>query len=61
MSISRGRLINELNQAYGYDIQPVKVFTGEYMVGKNGFMEFHAEEEDIRSWVLSTYYREKKD
>lgn len=61
MSISRGRLINELNQAYGYDIQPVKVFAGEYMVGKNGFMEFHVEEEDIRSWVLSTYYREKKD
>ena len=55
-NLSRGRLINEVNRAKDYDILPVATFTGEYKIGRDGYMEFHPDEDSILSWVLNTFY-----
>ena len=55
-NMSRGRIINELNRAYKYDILPVETLTGEYRLGNDGFMEFHADEEAIASWIIRVFY-----
>lgn len=55
-NMSKGRLINEINRAYQYDICPVDTISGEYSLGKNGFVEFYANEQDIVAWVLDTFY-----
>lgn len=55
-NMTRGRLINEINRAYKYDIRPVETLTGEYKAGDDGFMEFHADEESIISWIINVFY-----
>ena len=55
-NLSRGRLINEVNRAKEYDILPVETFTGEYKIGRDGYMEFHPDQDSILSWVLNTFY-----
>lgn len=55
-NMTRGRLINEINRAYTYDIRPAENLAGEYKKGDDGFMEFHADEEAIISWVINVFY-----
>lgn len=55
-NMTRGRLINEINRAYQYDIRPVDHLAGEYKLGDDGFMEFHASEESIISWIINVFY-----
>lgn len=55
-NMTRGRLINEINRAYSFDIQPVETLTGEYKIGNDGFVEFHADEEAIISWIINVFY-----
>lgn len=54
--MTRGRLINEINRAYKYDIRPADTLAGEYKAGDDGFMEFHANEESIISWIINVFY-----
>lgn len=54
--ISRGRLINEANQAANYTIEPSWTPDGEHVVAGDGFMEFYADSEDIMNWVVETFY-----
>ncbi len=55
-NVTRGRLINEINRAYKYDIRPADTLAGEYKAGDDGFMEFHASEESIISWIINVFY-----
>lgn len=52
-NISRGRLINELNRAYRYQVDDVKQLEGTHTIGPDGFVEFWVEEDAIRSWLIS--------
>ena len=52
----RGRMINELNKAYHYDVQPVEYLTGEHTIGDDGFVEFHAASQSAVDFVLSAFY-----
>ena len=56
-NISRGRLINEAAKASQYKVEPITQMQGEHMVGRDGYMEFHADEEFLINWVLSVFYR----
>lgn len=55
-NMTRGRLINEINRVYTYDIRPAENLAGEYKKGDDGFMEFHADEDSIISWVINVFY-----
>ncbi len=55
-NMTRGRLINEINRAYTYDIRPAESLAGEYKKGDDGFMEFHADDDSIISWVINVFY-----
>lgn len=55
-NMTRGRIINELNRAYQYNILPVETLAGEYILGSDGFMEFHADEEAIAEWIIKVLY-----
>ena len=55
-NFSRGRIINELNRAYQYDILPVETLAGEYTIGADGFREFHADADALKAWVVETFY-----
>ena len=59
-NIARGQLINEGFKASKYTIQPVEVMEGEYSVGSDGHIEFHANQDWIVNWVLRTFFREDK-
>ena len=59
-NFNRGRLINEVNRAYHYDILPAEMFTGEYKIGRGGFMEFYADEDSIAAWVAQNLCELKK-
>lgn len=56
--MSNGRLLNEFNRAYSYEVMPVEYLKGEYKLGDDGFMEFHADEQFIADWVLSVFYEQ---
>lgn len=56
-NMHRGRLINEVNRAYKYDILPVQRLTGEYKLGNDGFVEFHPDTQSVIDWVLDVFYR----
>ena len=54
---SRGRLINEFNAAFGYELLPVEQIPGEYATGRDGFIEYHTQADDVTQWVLKAAYR----
>lgn len=57
--LQRGEMINEVTQALTYDILPVETLAGEYTIGSDGFVEFHADEDAVAAWVLATLYEPK--
>ena len=55
-NITRGKLMNEANLSYNYEVLPLATLPGEHVVGKDGFMEFHAAEGAATDWVMQTFY-----
>lgn len=55
-NIARGRLVNEMDRAINYDILPVETLAGEYTIGPDGFMEFHADADSALAWVMEAMY-----
>ena len=55
-NMARGRMINEINKAYHYDVEPVQYLSGEHTVGDDGFVEFHADHQSVVDFVLRTFY-----
>ena len=59
-NMARGRMINEINRAYHYEVEPVQYLTGEHSIGEDGFMEFHADEQSIVDFVLDAFYTKQE-
>ncbi|MBQ8953634.1 MAG: LCP family protein [Clostridia bacterium] len=55
-NIKRGKLLNEANQSYNYEVLPVATLAGEHAIGSDGFMEFHVAEGATTDWVMQTFY-----
>ncbi len=55
-NFTQKRLAEELSKAYGYEVLPVDHPAGEYMAGKDGFMEFHMQDDEAAAWVLQHLY-----
>ncbi len=58
-NMTRGRMLNEMKSASGYEIRPVEYIEGEH-VERGGFMQFDANEESIIRWVLDAFYQPLK-
>ena len=56
----RGRMINEINRAYSYEVEPVQYLEGDHVIGEDGFMEFHADEQSIVDFVLDAFYTKRE-
>jgi len=52
-------MINEVNRAYNYDILPAETLAGEYSIGDNGYMEFHADKDAVSAWVIQNLFEPK--
>ena len=59
-NVTRGQMINEGFKASKYQILPVETMEGEYTIGSDGHVEFHADQEWIVNWVLKTFFKEDK-
>ncbi|MBO4883896.1 MAG: LCP family protein [Clostridia bacterium] len=55
-SIKRGKMMNEANQAYNFEVLPVETLPGEHAIGRDGFMEFHVADGAAAEWVMQAYY-----
>ncbi len=55
-NMSRGRLINESWAAKDYERVPLVTPEGEHVIGSDGFMEFHVNEDALLQTVLSLFY-----
>ena len=55
-NFTRKRLLEELNKAYNYEIQPIDHPAGQHIYGEGGFMEFHMEPDAAVTWVLEHLY-----
>ncbi len=55
-NISRSRLVNEIGKAYRYETPDVETLAGEYRIGEDGFMEFHAADGAALDWIMRTLY-----
>lgn len=55
-SLSRGALINQVWTARGYERRLVEL-KGLYQIGSDGFMQFHADETQLRQIVLDLIYQ----
>ena len=56
-NIVEGRLINEFNRAWQYQIVPVEQIPGEYTIGEDGFVEYHTDPEAVIAWIVDAMYR----
>ncbi len=56
----RGQMINEINRAYYYKVEPVQYLDGDHVIGEDGFMEFHADEQSIVDFVLNAFYTKRE-
>ncbi|MBQ9324648.1 MAG: LCP family protein [Clostridia bacterium] len=55
-NLSKGRIINELNMIYSYDLGEIQTPAGINIKGSNGLVEFHVDEDRLIEWILETYY-----
>jgi anionic cell wall polymer biosynthesis LytR-Cps2A-Psr (LCP) family protein len=56
-NVSKSQMINDINTAYGYAIQPVEALEGEHTIDDSGFMAFYMEDDAVLQWVLQAYYQ----
>lgn len=58
-NVTRGRLINEANRAYKYDIQAVDTLPAEYRIGAQELMECYVDKDAVTAWLIRTLYEPK--
>lgn len=67
-NFSRGRLVNELNESYGFEYLPIDHPEGRYVEASAddaegylwGFMEFRMKENSVIEWMLDHLYTKKQ-
>ena len=55
-NIPQQQLLIEINEAHGYEFQPVEFLRGEYLIAENNFAEFHVDETSISEWIMNRLY-----
>lgn len=55
-NLSRGKIVNEANKAGKYESLDTIFPEGEHIIGEDGFVEFHADEEALVKMVLDVFY-----
>lgn len=55
-SMTRGRIINEANQASAYEDLGVLTPEGTHKIGEGGYAEFHVDQDALLKLVLDVYY-----
>ena len=56
----RGRMINEINRAYHYEVEPVQYLSGEHSIGEDGFVEFHPDQDSLMNVILNVFYEKQE-
>ena len=56
MNLTNGRIINELWKDRDYTRESMVHPAGAYVVGEDGFMEFHADEAALKALVMRLFY-----
>lgn len=59
-NIKRGRLINEIWVTRDYQRTEVVKPAGIYEIGSDGFMQFHADEDDLKQIVIRLFFEKVK-
>ena len=57
ISLTSGRIINELWKDRDYTRESMIHLSGEYKIGEDGFMEFHADEAALKALVMRLFYQ----
>lgn len=57
-NLARGRLINEIWKNRDFTRQSMVHPAGEYFVGDDGFVEFHADEAALQALVMQLFYQQ---
>lgn len=52
-----GRVVNLFSSAVTYEILPIETLPGEHIIGKDGFVEYHVNDNAAVNWVLNTLYK----
>ena len=55
-TLTRGRLINEINRASSYTMMSQEILPSEHRIGEDGYMECYVSEDDVMAWVLDAFY-----
>ena len=58
--LSRGRLINEINRAEHYKVQPIQTLVGEHTTSDSGLVEFYPDKDALLETILGLFYTTKK-
>ena len=53
---SHSALVAEINRAGNYHLPPVETLPGSHKIGKDGFVEFHADADAALNWILRVLY-----
>lgn len=56
-SMSRGWLINVANACLQYDTRLTQSLEGEYRLGEDGFVEFHADEDALQALLIQIFLK----
>ena len=56
-NVPKGQIINEAAKAAKYAVQPVQQLEGTTKMGRDGHVQFYADQSWIVNWVLNTYFR----
>ena len=56
-NLTSGRIINELWKDRDYTRESMIHLSGEYKIGEDGFMEFHADEAALKALVMRLFYQ----
>ena len=59
-NLARGRLINEIWKNKGFTRQSMVHPQGDYTVGDDGFVEFHADETALQALIMQLFYQQVK-
>ena len=54
--IAYGKIINELNLAYGYELLPIETLEGTHSIDEDGYVTFILDNGTVQRWITNRYY-----
>lgn len=59
--MKKGKIINEVNKAKSFRLNDMIIIDGEHIIGNDGFVEFHPDEEALQRMVLDVFFTAQPD